>query len=233
MEQRATHSQKTDTAEKLVYRLRVYTLGSFHIEWINPITGQPIPFPAERLSGQNAANALALLQALLSKPGRFATRAWLMESFWPNSKQSRAEERLNDVASALRCLLRAEGDKSSLVHFVYGNDKRGAGYRLEGYPRIWCDADAFEWYVNHALLLEQRGQDATACWEQAYAFSQRGEYLPERIEEDWSRPCRDALQGLQRDCIQHWTQLLRQAGRNWRRRAPAQTSAFARRRSGR
>lgn len=116
MNTKITESTPALDQRSLPYRLRVFTLGPFRIEWVDPAIGQPIPLPAERLSGQNAANALGLLQALLSKPGRFATRSWLLEQFWPNSPLRSAEERLNDVASALRCLLRAEGDKSSLVH---------------------------------------------------------------------------------------------------------------------
>src|SRR5258707_1301321 len=207
-----THATETPGDLSPKRHLRVYTLGRFQIEWIDPETGQITPFPPERLRGQNAATALGLFKALLSCPDRFATRSWLNEQFWPNSRQRSAEERLNDVVSSLRILLRPKGSTEMLVHFVYGTSGRGAGFRLDSYPQLWCDADAFEWYVKHALLLDQRGQDATACWEHAYGLAERGMYLSEQIEEDWSRPRRDYLTGLVRDCVHRWIQLLRQMG---------------------
>ncbi|HEU5378825.1 MAG TPA: BTAD domain-containing putative transcriptional regulator [Ktedonobacteraceae bacterium] len=192
--------------------LRVYTFGRFQIEWCDPQTSQITPLPHERLRGQNAATALGLLKTLLSCPDRFATRAFLNEQFWPDSTVKRAEERLNDVVSSLRTLLRPKGSSEMLVHFVYGTNGRGAGFRLDSYPQLWCDADAFEWYVKHALLLDQRGQDATACWEHAYVLAERGIYLPEQIEEDWSRPRREYLNGLVRDGVHRWTAILWQTG---------------------
>ncbi len=192
--------------------LRIHTFGRFQIEWADPQTGQMTPLPAGRLRGQNAGSALGLFKALLSCPDRFATRSWLNEQFWPDSTVKRAEERLNDVVSSLRTLLRPTGSSEMLVHFVYGTSGRGAGYRLDTYPQLWCDADAFEWYVRHALLLDQRGQDSTACWEHASALAERGTYLPEQIEDDWSRPRRDYLHSLLRDCVHRWTTILRQTG---------------------
>lgn len=192
--------------------LRIHTLGRFQIDWFDPQSGQIVPLPAKKLHGQNAATALGLLKALLSRPNRFATRAWLNEQFWPNSRHRSAEERLNDVVSSLRAILRPEGNTEMFVHFVYGTDGRGAGFRLDAYPQLWCDADAFEWYVKHATLLDQRGQDSGVCWERAFLLAECGLYLPEQVEEDWSRLRRDYLQGLLRDCVHRQTGLLRQSG---------------------
>lgn len=192
--------------------LRIHTLGRFQIDWVDPLSGKITPLPAKKLRGQNAATAFGLLKALLGCPDRFATRAWLNEQFWPTSRQRSAEERLTDVVSSLRALLRPEGCTAMFVHFVYGSDGRGAGFRLDAYPQLWCDADAFEWYAKHALLLEQRGQDSTACWEQAFALSERGTYLPEQVYEEWSRSKRDYLAGLTHDCVHRWIGLLRQMG---------------------
>ena len=192
--------------------LRVFTLGRFAIEWVDHVSGQVTPLPPERLHGQNAANALGLLKALLCCPERFATRDWLLEQFWPNSRQKSAEERLTDVVSSLRGLLRPDGSSAMFVHFVHGTNGRGAGFRLDDYPQLWCDADAFEWYVKHALLLDQRGQDSTVCWERAYHLAERGMYLPEQVYEEWATPKREYLMGVQRDCVQRWIALLRQMG---------------------
>jgi DNA-binding SARP family transcriptional activator len=192
--------------------LRIHTLGQFQIDWFYPHSGRAIPLPAKKLQGQNASTALGLLKALLSCPDRFAARAWLNEQFWPNSRHKTAEERLNDVVSSLRTLLRPENCTEMFVHFVHGTNGRGAGFRLDACPQLWCDADAFEWYVKHAMLLDQRGQDSAACWERAFYLAERGHYLPEQVYEEWARQKRDYLTGLTRDCVHRWTALLRQMG---------------------
>src|SRR5712691_7520905 len=85
--------------------MRICTFGPLCIEW----EGQVIPFPAERLYGRGAAPALSLLKALLCQPQRFALKDWIMEQLWPESSRRKAEERLEDVSSGLRCLLRPLG----------------------------------------------------------------------------------------------------------------------------
>jgi DNA-binding SARP family transcriptional activator len=192
--------------------LRIHTLGRFQINWLYPQSGQVVLLPIKKRRGQNAGSALGLLKALLSCPDRFAPRSWLNEQFWPNARHKTVEERLNDVVSSLRTLLRPEGCTEMFVHFVHGTDGRGAGFRLDAYPQLWCDADAFEWYVNHAILLDQRQQDSTACWERASLLAERGQYLPEQVYEEWARQKRDYLTGLVRDCAHCWTALLRQMG---------------------
>ncbi|HEU5378822.1 MAG TPA: BTAD domain-containing putative transcriptional regulator [Ktedonobacteraceae bacterium] len=210
---RSSTSLMRSSDERTGVFLRISTFGRFQIDWFDPATSQTTPLPPERLHGQNAGSALGLLKALLSCPDRFATRSWLNEQFWPTSKQKSAEERLNDVVSSLRALLRPKGNTDMFVHFIYGTNGRGAGFRLDTYPQLWCDADAFEWYVKHAMLLDQRQQDSATCWERAYLLAEPGIYLPEQIEDDWSRPRRDYLQGLLRDCVHRWTTLLRKMGR--------------------
>lgn len=199
-------------ANKATTWLRVYTLGTFHLEWVDPQTGQGQPLPPERLQKRGSAPALALLKALLSRPDRFATRDWLLEQFWPDSTSRSASDRLDDVASALRGLLRPDGNQEKILHFVYGADGRGSGYRLDGYTHIWCDADALSWHVEHALLLERLGQNAASLWERAYALGSRGAYLPDHSYDDWARSRRDRLEGEYRQGVLHFTDLLWKAG---------------------
>ncbi|MEO9029371.1 MAG: BTAD domain-containing putative transcriptional regulator, partial [Ktedonobacteraceae bacterium] len=175
-------------------------------------TNQATPLPAERLQGRGAAPALALLKALLGCPDRFASRDWLLEQLWPDSPSRSAKERLDDVASILRGLLRPVGNQAKILHYVYGSDGKGAGYRLDAYPSLWCDADAFVWYVEHATLLDRLGKDSIACWERAYLLASRGMYLPEHLYEDWARRRRETFEGLLRDCVQRWSHLLRHTG---------------------
>ncbi len=188
--------------------LRISTFGPFGIEWV----GQGIPFPPERLQGRGAAPALGLFKALLCQPDRFALRDWLMEQFWPESPRSKAEERLDDVASGLRGLLRPPESAAKILHFVYGSNGKGSGYRLEGYPQIWVDAEAFVWYVEHAALMDRFGQDSLSIWEHAYRLASRGIFLPEEGYSDWAQPRREALEGSYRQCTHRLAHLLQEAG---------------------
>jgi DNA-binding SARP family transcriptional activator len=188
--------------------LRIYVLGTLDIQWPNI----NIPFPKERMLGRGAAPALGLLKAHITQPDRFALRDWLMEQFWPESAQSRADERLDDVASGLRGLLRPPGCTAKILHFVYGKDGKGNGYRLEGYPQIWVDADAFEWYVSQAARLDRFERDSLSLWEQAYQLGSRGEFLPDERYSDWVQPRRERIAGQYRQCVHRVVQLLRQIG---------------------
>ncbi|BCL79635.1 hypothetical protein ccbrp13_21000 [Ktedonobacteria bacterium brp13] len=188
--------------------LRISVLGPLDIEW----EGQSTLFPQERLTGRGATPALGLLKALLSQPHRFATRDWLLEQFWPESAISSAQERLNDVASGLRTLLRPRGSAAKILHYVYGSNGKGSGYRLEGYPLIWVDADAFVWSLEQAARFERFGQDALPLWEQAYQLGSRGQFLPEEVYSDWAKARREDLAGQYRQCVHRLTTLLRERG---------------------
>ena len=186
--------------------LRISVLGTLDIQWPDR------PFPKERMLGRGVAPALGLLKAHLTQPDRFALRDWLLEQFWPRSPLSLAAERLDDVASGLRGLLRPPGCNAKILHFVYGKNGKGNGYRLEGYPQIWVDAEAFEWYVEQAARLDRFGRDSLSLWEQAYKLGSRGEFLPDERYSDWAQPRRARLQGQYRQCVHRVVQLLREIG---------------------
>ncbi len=188
--------------------LRIFVLGCLDIQWV----GTDGSFPKERLQGRGAAPALGLLKACLSQPDRFALRDWLMEQFWPKSPLSQAHERLDDVASGLRGLLRPPGSTAKILHFVYGKDGKGNGYRLEGYPQIWVDADAFEWYVQQAARLDRFGHNSLSLWEQAYQLGSRGEFMPDERYSDWAQPRREQMSGLYRQCVRRVVQCFREIG---------------------
>jgi hypothetical protein len=51
------------TASHVTYGLRVYTFGTFGIEWVDPQTGQVTSFPPDRLQGGRVASSWALFKA--------------------------------------------------------------------------------------------------------------------------------------------------------------------------
>jgi DNA-binding SARP family transcriptional activator len=189
--------------------LRISLFGPLALEWVGD-DGTLSPLPQERFAGRGAAPALGLLKALLCCPNRFATRDWLMEQFWPDTPQSKAEERLNDVASGLRTLLRPAGSQAKILHYVHGTSS--SGYRLEDYPMIWVDADAFRWYVEQAARFDRFGQDALSLWEHAYQLASRGPFLLEERYSEWASARREDLAGQYRQCVHRLAALLRERG---------------------
>jgi DNA-binding SARP family transcriptional activator len=191
--------------------LHISLFGPLALEWVDA-DGERSTLPRERLAGRGVAPALGLLKALLCCPHRFATRDWLLEQFWPDTTQSKAEERLNDVASGLRTLLRPVGSSDKILHYVYGTSTSGSGYRLEDYPLIWVDADAFCWYVEQATRFERFGQDALPLWERAYQLAARGPFLLEERYSEWACESRDLLAAQYRQCVHRVASLLRERG---------------------
>jgi DNA-binding SARP family transcriptional activator len=209
MEQHSGRADPACSASRDASRMiRISIFGPLTIEW----EGQATPFPAERLLGRGAAPALSLLKALLCQPHRFALRDWLMEQFWPNTTRSRAEERLDDVASGLRTLLRPPESQAKILHYVYGGPGSGSGYRLEGYPYIWVDADAFVWNVEQAARMERFGDDPLPLWERAYELAKCGTFLPEEVYSDWAKEWREVLEGHYRQCVHRLAHVLRERG---------------------
>jgi DNA-binding SARP family transcriptional activator len=209
VEARSMMSASVTTAPPL---LHIYTFGPLTIEWRESATGQVHSLPPGRLCGRGAAPALALLKFLLCQSHRYASRSRIREQFWPDSTHRRAEERLDDVASGLRTLLRPLGSQEKLLYYVHGNKSAASGYRLEGHPVIWVDADAFIWYVEEAVRQERFGQDALAFWERAYQLASRGVFLMDELKSDWAKDRREILEGLFRQCVLRLVQSYRTRG---------------------
>src|SRR5579859_2012688 len=187
--------------------IRLSVFGPLGIEW----RGSSVPFPPERLRGKGAATALSLLKALLCQPLRFASRDWILEQFWPESSRKSAEERLHDVATGLRQIL-CPTSATKILHYIHAGPRSGSGYRLEAYPGLWVDADAFEWYMEQALRLDRFDHPSLTLWEQAYQLASRGPFLPEEIYCDWAVQRRQDLEGKYRQCVHRIAHLLRESG---------------------
>ena len=188
--------------------LRIWTCGPLAIEWGQSHT----PIPSDRFIGRGAVPALGLLKVLLSQPNRFAARDWLLDQFWPESTTSNAEERLHNVATHLRQLVRLSGSQEKFLHYLYDFQGHGGGYRLSDYPLIWVDADALAWNVKEAARFERFGEDALPLWERAYQLASRGEFLPEERYSDWATTRREEVAGQYRQSVHRYSVLLRERG---------------------
>ncbi len=197
MEERPDHEATTSPTILLIY-----SLGPLTIKHRDPQSGKVAVVPKEKLYGKGGMPALELLGILLSQSDRTATRDWVLEQLWPEAKKSQAEERLNDVVYDLRARLRhPSGPADQLVDYVRGTRGSAGVYSLAAYPRIWHDAEAFLWHMQHAALYQRMNDDPLPCLETAYQIGSRGTYLAEKPYSDWAKPRREELEGAFRLCV--------------------------------
>jgi DNA-binding SARP family transcriptional activator len=172
-----------------------------------------MPLSEERLHGKGATPALSLLKLLICQPHRSASRDWILEQFWPETESSKAEGRIDDVASHVRMLLSSpSGKKEPFLPYMRNSKNSGGHYRLTAYPLIWVDADAFEWYIEQAARLDRFGHDSLSLWERAYQLAARGTFLPEEQYSDWVLARRERVEGQYRQCVHRLVHLLREVG---------------------
>jgi DNA-binding SARP family transcriptional activator len=193
--------------------LRIRSFGPLTLEWHERSTGNTIPLSEEKLHGKGATPTLSLLKLLICQPHRSASRDWILEQFWPETESSKAEGRIDDVASHVRTLLISpSGKKEPFLLYMRNSKNSGGHYRLAAYPLIWVDTDAFEWSVQQAARLDRFGHDSLSLWEQAYQLAARGMFLPEEQYSDWAIARREKLEGQYRQCVHRLVHVLREKG---------------------
>ena len=185
--------------------LYIYTLGSFHMEWVNE-TGQRMPLSIESGQRRGLSSALTLLKFLVCQDHRFALCDTIIANVF--TKDEKPLCRLDNVASRLRFLLRSPQQERNLVGFTRRSIEQGKGYHLAPYPHIWVDADAAAWNVEQASLLERFGENAFPFWEAAAQLYMRGIYLPDELGSDWSQTRRAIQHGHYRQCVHRFSHLL-------------------------
>jgi DNA-binding SARP family transcriptional activator len=182
-------------------RLLVQTFGPLAITQVDPLTGTHTRIEQARLYGLSAGSNLTLLKTLLCQPARFAKVDQLLEWLWPESPYGTARERLKDVVSGLRVFLRPPNSEAKIVYHVPSLPKRDSGFRLESYPFLWADADAFSWLVTHAAACDHLRQDAWPWWERAFLLASRGPFLVEDPYSEWATKRRREIDGQYRQCV--------------------------------
>ena len=166
--------------------LRVQTLGGFRV-WYNNSELMANVWGREK--------AIHLFQFLLTLRRQYAHKEQIIDRLWPDLEIDKGDRdfkvALNAVNKALEPKREAWGESS----FVQRHD---LAYSLN-MRNIWLDGEVFELLVeeaNSALLQrppdEQRAIDLFDTAVHIY----KGEYLPERLYEDWSSAERERLQLL-------------------------------------
>jgi len=206
--------------------VRITTCGGVSLEVLHEVISIDPPLARYRLvnlpeRGKGSSTALNLLKLLVSLPAHAATRDWLAEHLphhrWRRSRTQPQEEddeemeagllRVDNVVTALRKLLcppYIEGDhllRPVLVAFLKNHQDSGPGYQLAPAPLIWLDVDEMASLVQVACQREQQGQEALSLWEEVYALSTRGSYLPLEVYSDWASDRREEIEGYGKQAV--------------------------------
>ncbi len=184
---------------------RVYLLGPFTLHWrtVSP-SGEAVVYQevaAEHWGKRR--QAMRLLMVLLARPGRRASKDFLLELFWPETEPEPAGVYLIQNVAKLRKVLRlVEGGESLLI------DER-TGYRLASQEQLWVDADAAEALMQQASVL---GTQGVPLAQEAITLLQRGTLLEEE-EGTWVLGRRGRLEDLRKRSQIRLAQMLAQQDR--------------------
>jgi DNA-binding SARP family transcriptional activator len=167
-------------------RYRLWTLGTFRLERRGRGGGQLWQTLMDTAPEQQ--HTRALLQCLVSCPGRKLSREHARELLWPDMKSSAAASRLDQAVGALQRLVEPRRGRTDRVP-VFVSDQQVL--QIADQELLWVDADAFDVLLDQArttLESEQR----ELFLEEALLFY-RGDYLQGEDGIDWVRVRREAL----------------------------------------
>ncbi len=166
--------------------LRVQTLGGFRV-WRMGIELVPGVWGREK--------AIHLFQYLLTQRRQYAHKEQIIDRLWPDIEIDKGDRDFKVALNAVNKALEPKREAWGESNFVLRHD---LAYGLN-MKNIWFDGEVFELLVQTAndALLEKPADPARAtdCFDAAVHIY-KGEYLPERLYEDWSSAERERLQLL-------------------------------------
>ena len=162
------------------YRLRVQTLGSFHV-WRGK----------EEIDAREwrRSSARQLFQLLLTRRDRMLQREEIADILWPNLGPDAVQRGFKVALNALNKALEPDRPSGAEPAYIV---RHGATYGLRPNADLWLDADVFQQLINEA---DRCQDDAEVCGD-AYQRAldlYRGEYLQESLYEDWASEERERL----------------------------------------
>ena len=179
---------------------RIRTLGPFQLERreMSPEGVEQWVVVEGKALGDRPGVLLSLLKLLLSQPQRFATKATLADTLWPDADEENAGRSLRMAKNELSKVLRTPEGANLL-----SETPDSLGVSLAGQEQIEVDADRFEAAVQEASHAEQQGptEAVLAAWKDAYD-RYTGVYLLADEGMMWSDPRRLALEHLYALCVQ-------------------------------
>ncbi len=135
--------------------------------------------------------ALELFQYFLTHPGEVRRKERVAEELWPGSSATQAERDFKVALNALSDALEPERAPRSLAGYLR---RQGSSYGLASDAPLELDYLLFE----AGLLAAGRCEDSASAVEgfREALERYRGDYLPNRLESDWSANTRERLQSL-------------------------------------
>ncbi|MBV8695206.1 MAG: hypothetical protein JO183_06945 [Ktedonobacteraceae bacterium] len=190
---------------------RIFVLGSFRLERRICLAGEPVQFTEieGKALGDRPGVMLALLKLLLGSQNRYATKALLAETLWPEAEEESAQRSLRMAKHELSKLLRTPKG-----HSLLRETPDGLGLYLVSQDELEVDADVFEAAVQEAAQAEHTSppEQVLCLWQHAYDVW-TGVYLPGDVGVDWTEPRRLELETLYGLCVQRLALLSRMSGR--------------------
>lgn len=168
-------------AEPGAARLRVQTLGDFRA-WV---AGAPV-----RDFGRGTS--LALFQFLITTRRQALQKEQIVERLWPELDPAAGDRDFRVALNALENAL--EPTRALRVPSSYVR-RQGQTYSLD-MEGVWVDAEEFERLLAAANAALPRAQDAAVEMYRQAVGLYRGDFLPERMYDDWSSAERERLQTL-------------------------------------
>ncbi|MBV9688853.1 MAG: hypothetical protein JO202_03980 [Ktedonobacteraceae bacterium] len=204
-------SAQSVTAALVHAAFRIFVLGSFRLERRICLAGEPVQFTEieGKALGDRPGVMLALLKLLLGSQNRYATKALLAETLWPEAEEESSQRSLRMAKHELSKLLRTAEGRSLLRE-----TPDGLGLYLVSQDELEVDADVFEAAVQEASRAEHTSppEQVLCLWQRAYDVW-TGVYLPGDVGVDWTEPRRLELETIYGLCVQRLALLSRMSGR--------------------
>ena len=137
--------------------------------------------------------ARVLFQYLITSRTRFTARERILEDLWPELDLPRANRDFKVALNALNSALDPDRSSREMSHYI---QRQGSSYGVNQNAPVVIDVDRFERLLISGSKVESRSpEQAISDYRQGLELY-RGEYLPDRIYDDWTSSERERLTSL-------------------------------------
>ena len=169
------HTVQDDKRDPL--SLIIYCLGAFRVY-----------YNANLIDAWSGLKGQLIFKYLITQRGRPVPKEVLMELMWPEVDRDAARRNLHQAIYTLRKALKKEGSGIRAIRF------ENACYIFDPDVEVWLDYEEFRQHVKAGRQLEQNNSIKQAMVEYGIADGlYQGDFLPEDIYEEWTRPLREQL----------------------------------------
>ncbi|MDX2302700.1 MAG: bacterial transcriptional activator domain-containing protein [Microscillaceae bacterium] len=177
--------------------ISVFCLGNFSV---------CIKEHSEEIQNWGRDKTLQLFQFLIThRHHRGLHKEKIIDRLWDDLDMEAGERDFKVALHGIHKILEPERKRNADPHFVR---RQGPVYRLHR-EAIWLDVDVFEQLISEGnRLFSQEDTEAAILYFQKAIELYRGDFLPDRLYEDWSSSERERLQLLALGAIIQLAELL-------------------------